>query len=187
VVQGLEEHTTPRRYVTRRPQPNPNSSVYSIGGGTIFTNSTESFETIVNVSDISLTTQVAASEHPQSTESEIDLQVELPTTDGLPTSSSSAPLANPQPELRYRNPNFSTPSIGSSLIFIPNGSLESLANVCDTFSSSASPPNQMIPSYLPGRIKSRRASFRFGSGKYLETGSRNATMIPKAGGLVSHN
>jgi hypothetical protein len=124
---------------------NPSCSLTFIPNG--------SLETFDNVSEVSLPTRMAASELTQSVQvdSEINLQAGLSAADGLPIPPPSTPLADLPPELRYSNPNFSTPSFsGSSFMFIPTGSLETLANVSDTL-SSAPHANRMIPSHLHGQ------------------------------------
>jgi hypothetical protein len=68
VVQGLEERTTPRQSTTHLSQLEysiPNTSDSSIDGSTLAL-STESFETLVNTSGVSLTTQATATKGPQS-------------------------------------------------------------------------------------------------------------------------
>jgi hypothetical protein len=122
--------TTLRQSDTRSPQleySNPNSGVYNIGSGTIFTTSTESLETVVNASGVFVPTQ-AVGEFPQSIDSEINLQVEQPAADGLP---SSGPLVGLPPQSRYSNPNLSNPSISGSspFSFISTGSLETWDNI----------------------------------------------------------
>jgi hypothetical protein len=126
--------TTPPQSDTPLPQPeysNPSSHVYSFGGGVTFAISTESLETVVNTSEVSLPTRATAGEFSQSVDSQINLQVEPPAADGLPTLPSSDPFVGLPRELRYSNPNLRTPSIGSgdSSSFISTGSLESLDNV----------------------------------------------------------
>jgi hypothetical protein len=123
--------TTSRQSDTRLPQlehPNPSSHIYSFGGGTTFATSTESLETVVNASEASLPTQAATGEFSQSVD---NLHVEPLAVDGLPTLPSSDPLVGLLPELRYSNPNASTPSFssGSSSSFISTGSSESWDNI----------------------------------------------------------
>ncbi|KAN0132168.1 hypothetical protein V8E53_009934 [Lactarius tabidus] len=123
--------TTSRQSDTRLPQleyPNPSSHIYSFGGGATFATSTESLETVVNASKASLPTQAATGEFSQSVD---NLHVEPLAIDGLPTLPSSDPLVGLLPELRYSNPNSSTPSFssGSSSSFISTGSSESWDNI----------------------------------------------------------
>jgi hypothetical protein len=152
-LENPEDQITPRQSYAQLPQLedlNPNSSFYGIGDRTPFGNSTESFQTAVNASHISLPLQAAASERPQSFDSEV---AEVPTADDLPSAQPDDLLPQLFYPVHYAISNFSTSSIGSSLIFIPNGSLESLANISDTPSSSAppSPASLTIPSHLPGQ------------------------------------
>ncbi|KAH9009579.1 hypothetical protein EDB84DRAFT_1571137 [Lactarius hengduanensis] len=149
-VQAPEDQITPRQSATRLPQleySNPNASASSIGGDTVFTTSTESFETAVNTSEDSLPMLAATGKRPQSiADSGIDLQLEVE----LPTAGTGT---------------LSTPPL------------------------SAPPASLTIPSPLPGRTESYCLRPQFGSGKLLETGSRdtNTTMIAKAGGPASCN
>ncbi|KAH8990439.1 hypothetical protein EDB86DRAFT_2939428 [Lactarius hatsudake] len=97
-VQAPEDQITPRQSATRLPQleySNPNASVSSIGGDTVFTTSTESFETAVDTSEGSLPMLAAAEKRPQSiADSGIGLQVELPPAGSLSMPPSSAPPAS---------------------------------------------------------------------------------------------
>jgi hypothetical protein len=104
VDSGIDE-ATPRQSVTCLPhleRPNSNTHVpsLSLGGSTLFAASTDSFETLVNTSEVSLPT--AAGKRPQSVDSGIGLQVEVSTPDTLSTPPPSAPpssllLAIPSP------------------------------------------------------------------------------------------
>lgn len=148
-----EDQTTPRQSNTQLSQlvddSDSNSSFYSIGDRTQFANTIESFQTAVNASHISLPLQAVAGERSQSFDSEV---VELPTVDDLPSGRPDDLLPELLYPMHYAISNFSTSSIGSSLIFIPNGSLESLANISDTSSSAPpSPTSLTIPSHLPGQ------------------------------------
>ena len=92
---GIVDQTTPRQSVTRLPQvehTNPSASVPSLGGNTLFASSADSFETLVNTSEISFPTVLG--KRPQSVDSGIDLQVEVPTPDTLSTPPTSAPPAS---------------------------------------------------------------------------------------------
>ncbi|KAH8980109.1 hypothetical protein EDB92DRAFT_304284 [Lactarius akahatsu] len=97
-VQVSEDQITPRQSATRLPQleySNPNASASSIGGDTVFTTSTESFETAVDTSEGSPPMLAAAGKRPQSiADSGIDLQVELPPAGSLSMPPSSAPPAS---------------------------------------------------------------------------------------------
>ncbi|KAH9017892.1 hypothetical protein EDB84DRAFT_1520657 [Lactarius hengduanensis] len=99
-VQAPEDQITPRQSATRLPQleySNPNASASSIGGDTVFTTSTESFETAVNTSEDSLPMLAETGKRSQSiADSGIDLQleVELPPAGSLSMPPSSAPPAS---------------------------------------------------------------------------------------------
>ena len=114
----------------RQPQleySNLNAGVPStIGGSTQFAPSTESFETVVNTSEVSLPMRGVAGKQPQAIDSAIDLRVEVPQP------------ATHLPHLEYSNPNPSVPStIGGSTLFSP--STESLEMVDDSTSGFSLP------------------------------------------------
>ena len=95
VDSGIADQTTPRQSATRLPQveyTNPNRSVPSLGSNTLFASSADSFETLVNSSEVSFPTVLG--KRPQSVDSGIDLQVEVPTPDTLLTPPTSAPPAS---------------------------------------------------------------------------------------------
>jgi hypothetical protein len=116
-----------------------------MGDRALFANSTESFQTAVNA-PLPLR---AAGERSRSFDSWV---VELPTADDLPSARPDDLLPELLYPMHYAISNFSTSSIGSSLIFIPNGSLESLANISDSSSSAPPSPSSLtIPSHLPGQ------------------------------------
>ena len=88
---GIDQ-TTPRQSVTHLPQleyTNLGTSVPSLGGSTLFAASSDSFETLVNTSEVS--PPAAAGKRPQSVDSGIGLQLEAPTADTLSTPPPSAP------------------------------------------------------------------------------------------------
>ncbi|KAH8980113.1 hypothetical protein EDB92DRAFT_1901629 [Lactarius akahatsu] len=87
-----EDPTTPRQSAPPLPQPEYSASDPSIGGSTLFTASTESFGTAVNMSDTSLPR--AATPVGKRTDSGIGLHLELPTADDSSTHPQSAPLAD---------------------------------------------------------------------------------------------
>ncbi|KAH9175842.1 hypothetical protein EDB89DRAFT_287927 [Lactarius sanguifluus] len=97
-VRTPEDQITPRQSATRLPQleySNPNASASSIGGDTVFTTSTESFETAVDTSEGSPPMLAAAEKRPQSiADSGINLQVEVPPAGSLSMPPSSAPPAS---------------------------------------------------------------------------------------------
>jgi hypothetical protein len=95
VDSGIFDQTTPRQTVTRLPQveyTDTNTNVLRLGGNTLFASLADSFETLVNTSEVSFPT--AAGKRPQSVDSGIDLQVEAPTSDTLSTPPTSAPPAS---------------------------------------------------------------------------------------------
>jgi hypothetical protein len=159
-IEEPEGQTTPTQSNTQLQleDPNPDFSVYSFDSSSIFSTSTESFETVVNDSDY-LPTQAAASVLLQTVDSEIDQVevVDLPTPDSIPSPSLSDSLPDPLPELRYSNPNLSTPSISDSSSSSTE-SLESLADLADVF--------------LTWATTSRQSDTRLPPLEYSNTGSR---------------
>lgn len=154
VLEEPEDLTTPTQSTTHLPQLVtedliPNSSFYSITDSDrmLSPNSTETFQTADDTSHTSFPIQAASSERAQSFYSEV---VELPNADDPSSAQPDDRLPVLLYPMRFANPNVSTPSICSSWLgFIPNGSLESFANVSDT-SSSTSPASRTLPSHLPG-------------------------------------
>ena len=99
---------------TQLPRPeysNPNSSVTNIGVSSLSATSSESSETVADISAVFLPMREEVGDRTQIIDNGIDLQVELPTTDNLRTSQPLPPPADLPPELRYSNPVFSTPSV----------------------------------------------------------------------------
>ncbi|KAF8261588.1 hypothetical protein EI94DRAFT_1810040 [Lactarius quietus] len=133
---------------TRLPRvqySNPNSSVLSIGVSTLFTTSTESFETATDTPEVFIPMRRAVGNRTQLTDYGIGLQqLELSTADTVDDQSQSSSSAPPTDiahilRLRYMNSNPDVPSIsGSSLYLVQNGSLETMSNV-------SGPPSHSTP------------------------------------------
>ncbi len=89
---------TPRQSATSLPRlvdSNLNFSAPSIGESTLYTASSTSLETPVNMSDVSLPSiRVGLGKRTQPIDSGIDLHLDLPSADNLTTPPPSAPPSN---------------------------------------------------------------------------------------------